>query len=62
MDPEQDCWLATGTEPAQSPQLIRSNNSTVLDYTTLWIRVQPYEIGLDYSCENYNILWTIFEQ
>ncbi len=62
LDIEQDCRLATGTDPAELPQLIRSNNSTVLDQTTLWIRVQPYEVNIDYSCENYNIVWTIFEQ
>jgi len=62
MNPEQDCWLATGTEPAESGQLVRSNSSTVLDETTLWIRVEPYQVDIDYSCENYNILWTIFEQ
>ena len=62
MNSEQDCWLATGTEPAESGQLVRSNSSTVLDETTLWIRVEPYQVDIDYSCENYNILWTIFEQ
>lgn len=62
MNPEQDCWLATGTNPAESGQILRSNSSTVLDETTLWIRIEPYEADLDYSCENYNLLWTIFEQ
>ncbi|MBT6178533.1 MAG: DUF4215 domain-containing protein [Deltaproteobacteria bacterium] len=62
MDRDQDCWLATGTQPAETGQILRSNSSTVLDETTLWIRIEPDLPDLDYSCDNYNLLWTIFEQ
>ena len=61
LDVENDCWLATGTSPAEPPVLIRENNSTVLDLTTLWVRVQPYMADIDYNCNPYNLAWTIFE-
>ena len=61
LDLNNGCVLATGTETAEL-ELSRSNSSTVLDYTTLWIRVEPDDTSMDYSCDNYNIEWTIFEQ